>query len=59
MYTIKAAKAALKPHGISLNKKDGEYRVNFVGGREETAYYTNDIDDAVNTGIDMAERGKK
>jgi hypothetical protein len=36
-----------------------EYRVNFRGGREATAYYTNDLDDGLQTGLAMArERAK-
>jgi hypothetical protein len=42
--------------GVTIRKKDtGEYRVNFVGGREETAYYSEDLDDAYGTGQAMAE----
>lgn len=58
---MKEAREKLTPIGvgISFNKDDDEYRVNFKGGREATAYYTNDLDDAVGTGIDMAKRGVK
>jgi len=41
---------------MSLRKRDGEYRVNFRGESESTAYYTNDIQDAVNTGVAMWAR---
>ena len=34
-----------------------EYRVNFRYGREATAYYTTDLDDAVATGNRMAKEG--
>jgi hypothetical protein len=40
--------------GVKLTKTDGEYRVNFVGGKEATAYYTNDLADAFGTGVAMA-----
>lgn len=56
MQTLKGAKALLRPYSMTITKKDGDYRVNFSGGKEESAYYTNDIDDAVATGIDMAQR---
>jgi hypothetical protein len=37
---------------FALSFQDSEeYRVNYSGGREATVYYTNDLDDAVNTGI--------
>lgn len=44
--------------GIILRWKSEteEYRVNFRGGREATAYYTNDLEDARNTGLAMADR---
>jgi hypothetical protein len=32
----------------------GEYRVNHVGGTEETAYYASNLTDAVNTALHMA-----
>lgn len=35
--------------GCTLRKKGGEYRVNYFGGKEGTAYYTNDLSDAVET----------
>ena len=57
MTTLAQAKAALRPLGVVLSKKDGEYKVNFRGGREGTAYYTDDINDAVATGRHMAAGG--
>jgi hypothetical protein len=56
--TFKATKAALKAIGITLSKTSNfpnEYRVNLLGGTEATAYYTNDLTDALGTGISMAE----
>lgn len=35
---------------------DHEFRVNFIGGQEATAYYANDLDDAFTTAIDMRLR---
>lgn len=52
--TIKQAKTFLQRHNMVLKYYDGEYRVNFKHGTEETAYYTNDINDAINTAIVMA-----
>ncbi len=52
--TIQEAKLSLrKDHGMELTERDGEFRVNFIGGEEETAYYTEDMADAINTAIDM------
>lgn len=58
--TLKDAKAKLKPLGITLTRRAAtdEYRVNLVGGNEETAYYTDDLKDAVETGEVMARHNK-
>jgi len=55
--SLKDAKKELQPYAMTVNKTDaGEYRVNFLGGSEESAYYTPDVDDAVMTGKDMSVR---
>ena len=52
--TIKNAQKILAEIGVSLRKTDcGEFRVNFKGGREDSAYYTNCIHDAIETGKAM------
>jgi hypothetical protein len=58
---FKEVKDALKKIGMTITYKSeySEYRVNFISGKEETAYYTNDLDDAYLTGQDMAKRGNK
>jgi len=56
---LKESVSLLSSMGISLTKSDGEYRVNFKGGKEETAYYTNDILDAINTGKAMLKQKKQ
>ena len=44
----------LKARGVIVRRTPwGEYRVNFKGGREATAYYTTDIDDAKDTAVAM------
>lgn len=41
--------------GMSLKRSyGGEYRVNHHKGKEETAYYTDDLQDAHSTGHHMA-----
>jgi hypothetical protein len=45
----KDVKTTLASIEMTISCKKGEYRVNFKGGKEETAYYTNDIVDAMNT----------
>jgi hypothetical protein len=48
----------LRANGMVLRRivETREYRVNFRGGAESTAYYTNDLTDAVRTGILMRAR---
>jgi hypothetical protein len=56
--TIKIARDVCASWGLTLTKDDAdEFRVNKRGGREATTAYTNDLLDAVNTGIAMAEKG--
>ena len=45
----------LKGLGLSLTKKlsVGEYRVNYIHGKEATACYTDDLQDAIDTGLLM------
>lgn len=53
--SLAKAKEVLTPLGITIvSRLNGEYRVNFVGGKPSTAYYTHDIEDAVCTGQVMA-----
>ena len=56
--TFKAAKATLKALGMFLTKLDNEYYVNFSGSIDHTtAYYTDDLLDAYQTGIAMFHEG--
>lgn len=56
---IAQAKREMQQIGLVLTHDQGEYRVNFKGGGEASAYYTTDLDDAVATGLDMARREHK
>jgi hypothetical protein len=56
MQTIHSVRLKLLPLGITIRHRDGEYRVNFTNGPESSAYYTNDLDDAYNSGVEMARR---
>jgi hypothetical protein len=55
-YTIKTVKNALRAYGITLKPitEAEEFRVNYSGGTESTAYNTNDLGDAYRTGVEMA-----
>lgn len=58
--SIKDARAILARetnNEVVITSKDGEYRVNKKGGREATAAYTEDLTDAVGTGIAMWKKG--
>jgi len=56
--TLKAAQATLRALGVTLRRTGygPELRVNFRGGREATACYTDDLDDALGTGREMARQ---
>jgi hypothetical protein len=58
MMTIREAKQILKPLGMTLSKRDGEYRVNFRSGGEGPAYYTDCLIDAVETAQAMHRRAQ-
>ena len=47
-------KGALRNLGLTFRSRDGEFRVNYRGGTEGTAYYTDDLSDALDTGREMA-----
>ena len=54
---MKEVKKELSEIGISIKFTEyEEYRVNFIGGREATAYYTTDLDDAIATGKAMVKK---
>lgn len=56
--TLAEAKRNLSMMNIILTHKDGEYRINFRGGPETCAYYTNDLTDAYQTGQQMGGMGR-
>lgn len=50
---IKDAKKVLATVGVTIKRVDDEFRVNFVNGSESTAYFTDDLEDAIATGLKM------
>jgi hypothetical protein len=54
-------KKRLAHHAITVNRtgEGNEHRINYKGGREETAYYTDDHKDAYGTGLAMAKNAIK
>ena len=52
-----ASQIDCSPFGLTLRKvRSGDYRVNFRDGNETTAYYTDNLEDAVNTAVEMARK---
>ena len=55
--TLQEAKSIARHLGLTLRKvRSGHYRVNFRDGNETTAYYTDNLEDAVRTAIEMARK---
>jgi hypothetical protein len=55
--TLQEAKSIARHLGLTLRQvRSGDYRVNFRDGDDTTAYYTNDLEDAVNTAVEMARK---
>ena len=53
--TLQEAKSIARHLGLTLRKvRSGDYRVNFRDGNETSAYYTDNLEDAVNTAVEMA-----
>jgi len=50
-------KKMLRQHDMTLTRRPGgEYRVNFKGGSEESAYYTTELSDAYGTALAMRKQ---
>ena len=55
--TLQQAKSIARHLGLTLRKvRSGDYRVNFRDGNETTAYYMDNLEDAVNAAVEMARR---
>jgi hypothetical protein len=55
--TLQEAKSIARHLGLTLRKlRSGDYRVNFRDGNETTAYYTDNLEDAVRTAVAMARK---
>jgi hypothetical protein len=55
--TLQEAKSIARHLGLTLRKvRSGAYRVNFRDGNEMTAYYTDNLEDAVNTVLEKARK---
>ena len=57
LRTLPEAKSIARHLGLTLRKvRSGDYRVNFRDGNETTAYYTDNLEDAVNAAVEMARK---
>jgi hypothetical protein len=55
--TLQQAKSIARHLGLTLRKvRSGDYRVNFRDGSETTVYYTDSLEDAVNTAVEMSHK---
>jgi hypothetical protein len=55
--TLQEAKSIARHIRLTLRSvRSGNYRVNFRDGNEATAYYTNNVEDAVKAAVEMARR---
>ena len=58
--TLQEAKSIARHLGLTLRQlRSGNYRVNFRDGNEMTAYYTANLEDAVNTVLEKARKRKQ
>ena len=57
--TLQEAKSIARHLGLTLREvRSGHYRVNFRDGNETTAHYTDNLEDAVKTAVEMARKRK-
>ena len=55
--TLQKAKSIARHLGLTLRKvRSGDYRVDFRDGSETTVYYTDSLEDAVNTAVEMSRK---
>jgi hypothetical protein len=54
--TITKTLTTIRTLGLTATHRDGEFRINYRGGDEKSAYYTTDSDDALDTAVAMNKR---
>ncbi len=55
--TLQEAKSIARHLGLTLRKvRSGDYRVSSRDGNENAAYYTDSLEDAVKTAVELARR---
>ena len=53
--SFKRARMELRELGLTLLRKQGEYRVRIIGTADGEGYFTNDLWDAYQTGVRMSQ----
>jgi hypothetical protein len=57
VMTLQEAKSIARHLGLTLRKvRSGDYRVNFRDANETTPYYTDSLEDAVKTAVEMTRK---
>ena len=57
LMTLQEAKSIARHLGLTLRLvRSGKYRVNFRDGDETTAHYTDNLEDAINTAVEMVRK---
>ena len=55
--TLQEAKSIARHLGLTLRKvRSGDYRLNFPDADDSTAYYTDNLEDAINAAVEMAQK---
>ena len=55
--TLQEAKSIARHLGLTLRKvRSGEYRVNFPDADDNTAYYTDNLEEAIDVAVEMARK---
>jgi hypothetical protein len=58
--TLQEAKSIARHLGLTLRQvRSGDYRVNFRDGNDTGACYTDNLEDAVHTAVEMARKKLK
>ena len=56
LMTLQEAKSIARHLGLTLRQVRSGYRVNFRDGDETTAHYKDNLEDAVNTAVEMTRK---
>ena len=55
--TLQEAKSIARHPGFPLRKvRSGDYRLDFPDADDSTAYYTDNLEDAINAAVEMARK---